>query len=99
MTNKQRRFLKKLYRMNVMSFDYLDAKYPDRLYDKELGAKSFYVYYEPAPKNAGITISVEGIEELQDYKRYLTRWKVPVILSVISISLTILLPVISLLMK
>lgn len=90
MTNKQRRFLKKLYWKKFMSFDYLDKYYPDRIYDKELGARSFEQYIETTPDKTGIVITVEGIEELQDFRRYLKHWRIPVILSAISIILTIL---------
>lgn len=87
-TNKQRRFLKKLYKMKSMSFDYLDKHYPDRLYDKELGAASFQQYIESTTDSTGITISVEGIIELQDFHRYLRHWRIPVILSAIAIALS-----------
>lgn len=101
MTNKQRRFLKKLYKMDVMSYDYLDSHYPNRLNDKELGSPLLEQYIELTPDKSGITISVEGIEELQDFHRYLKHWRVPVILSAVSIALTILsqlLPVFQLLL-
>lgn len=89
-TNKQRRFLKKLYRMKSMSFDYLDKHYPDRLYDKELGAPAFQQYIEGTSDNTGITISVDGIIELQDFHRYLRHWRIPVVLSAIAIAVSTL---------
>lgn len=90
MTNKQRRFLRKLYKKDFMSFDYLDKHYPERIYDKELGSSSFAQYIETTSDKKGITITVEGIEELQDFRRYLKHWRIPVILSTISIVLTLL---------
>ena len=89
-TNKQRRFLRKLYKMGSMSFDYLDKHYPDRPNDKELGAISFEQYIEKTPDRAGITITVEGIIELQDFHRYLLHWRIPVILSAIAIILSVI---------
>lgn len=88
-TNRQRRFLRKLYRMQSMSFDYLDKHYPDRIYDKELGAVSFEQYIEKTPDGTGLTITVEGIIELQDFNRYLQHWLIPVILSTLAIILSI----------
>ncbi len=90
MTNKQRRFLKKLNKKKSMSYDYLDIHYPNLVYDKELGAASFQQYIDSLPNRTGITISVKGIEELQDFHRYLRHWRIPVILSIVSISITLL---------
>ena len=86
-TNRQRRFLRKLYKMGLMPYSYLDEHYPDFTYDKEFGAASFQQYYERAPlkDGDGLTISCEGIIELQDFHRYLRHWLIPVILSALAI--------------
>lgn len=90
MTNRQRRFIRKLYKKGSMSFDYLDQHYPDIIYDKELCATSFEKYIMRTNDNSGIEVTVEGIEELQDFHRYLIHWRIPVILSIISIVLSAL---------
>jgi len=87
-TNRQRRFLHKLRKMESMSFDYMDEHYPDRVNDKELGSIAFEQYIEPTPDRTGITISVDGIIELEDFHRYLKHWRIPVILSTIAIILS-----------